>query len=733
VRVRQVRALDGPEKGVDVRIALTPVTGTIVRLSIYPEAKVASPAELFGGPDLKPRDWEEPAAVLTETDSRQVRVGEFTVSTVASPTTLTVARRGRVVQRLVLDGDRIRFDIANSKLYGLGQGFHSPMNRRGSVYDMAVNGQVAGIIDNGSVTTAIPYLIGTSGWGLFFHLPWKSVLNLTGCHWAVRPRELDGYCERVDGNIWDLFVVDGAQIADAVTGYYEITGRAPMPPKYAFGYQQSHRTLLHNDERFWRTSSAYFRESGFPCDVLIYLGTGFADYGWNENHSTFAFNKRVFEHPAKDLARLQAEKYKIMLHVHNCPEHLHGTVSDENVDPDDETHARNYWAMHQELLDGTPVEAWWPDGGDELDIEARLARHRMYREGSMQDLPDVRPLALHRNGYAGMTRWGGVVWAGDNLCEWKTLERLIPIGLNVAVSYSPYWCTDTGGFFSTKEFDGELYIRWFQYSAFTPFLRSHGRPSWLHVPFGWSRFKPSQVPPELSGSAYLTSQHGLDERVSPDPRVEPICRKFAELRYRLIPYIYTCAREAYDTGMPIMRPMWLAYGTDKWYSGVEDQYVLGRSVLVAPVYTRAATARKVALPEGTWYGLLDGKTYEGGAHVVVDAPIDTMPVLVPAGEIIPMGDVMRYVGEEGHTDENGFDNLELTIYTGADGEYVLYEDDGSSLAYERDVCTRTAFRWNDAKREATAEGVSSTHVGKRRKIKATLLPRGETIELTCHY
>ena len=715
-----------------MNIALTPVTGTIIRLSIYPEAEVAPPAELFDGPDLKPRDWENPAAVLTETENSDVRVGEFTVSTTGSPTMLSITRRERVVQRLILDGDKVRFDMADSKLYGLGHGFCSPMNRRGSIYDMAVNGQVSGMIDNGSATSAIPYLIGTGGWGLFFHLPWKSVFNLHGCYWAFKPGGLDGYCERTGGDVWDLFVVDGADIADAVTGYYELTGRAPMPPKYAFGYQQSHRTLLYNDENFMRTSARYFRESGFPCDVLIYLGTGFADDGWNERHGSFRFNRRVFENPAQDVAKLHAENFKVMLHVHNCPEHLHGTVSGEN-NGEDESHARNYWAKHEELLDATPVEAWWPDGGDELDIEARLARHRMYREGSIQRFPDTRPLALHRNGYAGMTRWGGVVWAGDNLCEWKTLERMIPIGLNVAVSYSPYWCTDTGGFFSTKEFDGELYLRWFQYSAFTPLFRSHGRPSWLHVPFGWSRFKPSDVPPELSGNAYRTSESKLDERVSPDPRVEPICRRFAELRYRLLPYIYTCAREAYDTGMPIMRPMWLAYGTDKWYSGIEDQYVLGRSLLVAPVYTKAATARKVALPEGTWYGLFDGKTYKGGTHVVIDALLDAMPVLVPAGGIIPMGDVMQYVGEPGHTDESGFDNLELYIYTGADGEYVLYEDDGNSLAYEKDLCTRTTFRWDNARGQATVEGVSSTHAGKTRKITVVLYPQGERIELTCNY
>ena len=182
-----------------------------------------------------------------------------------------------------------------------------------------------------------------------------------------------------------------------------------------------------------------------------------------------------------------------------------------------------------------------------------------------------------------------------------------------------------------------------------------------------------------------------------------------------------------------MRPMWLAYGADKWYSGVEDQYMFGESVLVAPVYTKAAVARKVALPDGLWYGLLDGKTYQGGVNVVIETPIDSLPVLVPAGAIIPMGDAMHYVGEEGHTDENGFDNLQIRIFTGADGEFVLYEDDGVSLAYEKDICTRTTFTWDDSKREATMEGVSSTHSGKNRRVAAEVMPEGYTIELTCNY
>ena len=718
-------------KGVETSIALTPVTATILRLSVYPSADSDDPSETFDGPDIKPRVWGKPAAVLTEADS-EVQVGEFLVSTSGDPTTVFVTRGGRMVQRLLLDGDRIGFDLLESRLYGLGHGFNSPMNRRGALYDMSVNGQIKGMVENGSATSAIPYLIGTGGWGLFFHLPRKTTINLNGQSSEMAQRVFDGYCEGSDAESWDLFVVDAVNIADAVTGYYEITGRPPIPPKFAFGYQQSYRTLLHNGENFMKTSSSWFRESGFPCDMLVYLGTGYAEDGWNEINGSLKFNKRVFGNPAQDLAELQSRNFKIMLHVTRSPADVYGAIHDEDVNPDDENHAQNYWARHERFLDETPVDTWWPDDGDELGIESRLARHRMYREGSLKRQPDTRPFALFRNGYAGMTQWGGVVWSGDNLSEWKTLERQIPIGLNVAVSFSPYWCTDTGGFYSTGEYDGELFIRWFQYSAFTPFLRSHGRPSWLHTPHGWSR-KPSEVPGEHYEDAYWASKQEVDDDISPDPRVEPICRKFAELRYRLIPYIYTLAREAHDTGMPIMRPMWLARGTDKRYSGVEDQYMLGESVLVAPVYTKAAVARKVALPDGLWYGFLDGKIYEGGTNVVIEAPLDSIPVLVSAGGIIPMGDVMHYVGEEGHTDENGFDNLEFRIYAGDSGEYVLYEDDGISLAYERDVCTRTTITWDDSKGRVTAVGVSSIHAGKTRKVTAIVLPEGNTIELTCKY
>ena len=448
---------------------------------------------------------------------------------------------------------------------------------------------------------------------------------------------------------------------------------------------------------------------------------------------SFDFNPAVFRDPSTDFAQLAEANYRVALHAHQCPSNLHGTVHDANVPADDSSHASNYWARHAAVMEAGSIAAWWPDGGDDLPIDARLLRHRMYWEGALQSMPNTRPLALHRTGYAGMTRWGGVVWSGDILSEWRTIATQIQVGLNAAVSYTPFWGADVGGFLSTKEYDGELFVRWMQFATFTPFVRAHGRPSWLHAPHGWSRYKPSEIPAERAGVPYFASHLDSDEQVSPDMRVEPLCRRFVEWRYRLLPYVYNAAWQAHALGLPMMRPMWLVAQSDPWITTAEDQYLFGDSLLVAPVYQRGASSRSVALPSGTWYGLLDGKVYKGGRHVLVDAPIDSLPVLVPAGSIIPLGDVLQYVEEPGHTDADGYDNLKLLVYPGADADLTLYEDDGISLGYQRGQHTITTIRWDDASRSLTAIGVTAVLPATERSITVTLPPSGERWQIACRY
>ncbi len=253
--------------------------------------------------------------------------------------------------------------------------------------------------------------------------------------------------------------------------------------------------------------------------------------------------------------------------------------------------------MHRKVA-AEGADAWWPDEGDDLDAASRLTRNRMYWEGPQIDKPNERPYALHRNGYAGMQRYAAFLWSGDVDSRWETLSNQVPIAINSGLSGIPYWGTDTGGFVTTKEFTGELYARWFQFSAFCPLFRSHGRTWRLHLPWAWN--EGSVVPDDAahSSAAMLPDPAELH-----NPEIEPICRKYLELRYRLLPYTYSVVREGHVTGAPIIRALWLHYPDDPQSVTRGDEYLWGRDILVAPVTEKGATARSLYLPRGEWFDM----------------------------------------------------------------------------------------------------------------------------------
>ena len=236
----------------------------------------------------------------------------------------------------------------------------------------------------------------------------------------------------------------------------------------------------------------------------------------------------------------------------------------------------------------------------------------MYWEGSQQWRPNERPFALHRNGAAGMQRYGAFLWSGDVQSRWETLKTHVPIAVNTGLSGIPYWGTDIGGFVPTAEYTGELHVRWFQFGAFCPSFRAHGRHWHLKLPWGWNGGDGG--PKETN--AFAPAPEELN-----NPQVEPILKKYLELRYRLMPYIYTAARETADTGMPMMRAMWLHHPDDPAAVARGDQFFWGRDLLVAPVVEKGATARKVYLPKGTWYDFWTAERIEGGREIerAVDA------------------------------------------------------------------------------------------------------------------
>ncbi len=663
--------------GVPVALVLTPLSDTTLRISLLPANHGSSEKKLNDDPALLLKSRAQPVVNTRSVTSQQVlHWGHRRLRISGSPLTITIENEnGQEIQSLQVDEQgTVAFKSSNGPVFGLGEG-GPQFDRRGQQYTTR-NGQFAPLLATVGARVPIPWLISADGWAFFFHQPF-GILNLKGSEYRFEqpPTAIANPVPL------DIFFVANHEPAEIMKAYAQLTGFPHMPPLWALGYQQSHRTLASRQEVM--DEATKFREDQLPCDTMIYLGTGFCPSGWNTGHGSFTFNPNVFPDPKQMIQQLHDEHFHVVLHLTRPPEQLHGRVSDTGAAAEDLSDASHYWNTHRELL-GLGVDGWWPDEGDPLGPAARLARNRMYWEGSIMDRPDERPFALHRNGYAGLQRYGWL-WSGDVDCTWKTLQNQIPVGLNTGLTGVPYWGTDTGGFVPTKELTGELYVRWFQFSAFCPLFRSHGRTWKTRLPWGWNtgKFGPLEVE-----ESKLPDQKELH-----NAEVEPICREYLDLRYRLLPYLYSAVHQAHQTGLPLMRALWLHYPHDSKAVALSDEYLWGNDLLVAPVTQPGATSKQVYLPEGTWYDFWTGERTDGGKTVERPVDLATMPVYVRAGAVLPLGPVKQYVTQ------NSDQPLTLRVHPGASGESFLYADDGESFAYERGEFMRLRVEWNDGDRQ----------------------------------
>jgi alpha-glucosidase (family GH31 glycosyl hydrolase) len=699
--------------GRDAELTITEVSDHALRITLLPVGLPEGSRTLDDSPVVVPRPWPESALKVTElSGERALTLANHELKIQPAPLTIEIASKaGKLVQRLSFspDAGSVTFRLGEGPVLGLGGG-GSQFDRR-STFDAMNNGHRAAEFQIFGSRVPIPFVIGTEGWGLFFHRPYRGSFDLRDAdgRFEARPDSAE-FTERALP--LDIFVLQADAPAALLAAYAELIGKAVMPPKWVLGYMQSHRTLAGPDEVLKVAET--FRRKGLPCDALIYLGTGYTPSGWNTGHGSVEFNPKVFDKPDDMINRLHEQHFKVVLHVNQAPRTLHGTIppaADEQPGPDQ---IAAYWARHAGPLD-LGVDGWWPDDGDELPINARLARHRMYYSGSLLDRSDRRPFSLHRTGYAGMQRYGGWVWSGDVFSLWDTLAAHVPVGINSSLSASPFWGSDTGGFTPTKELTGELYVRWFQFSSFTPSFRSHGRAWHTRLPWGWNtgELGPSEVVAGTEGSAAPIA----DELHN--PQVEPICLRYLNLRYQLMPYLYTAVREAHDTNLPIMRALWLHYPDDPKAVACGHEYLWGRDILVAPVVERGATKRTLYLPRGLWYDYWSRTPVMGGQEITRYVNLATLPLYVRAGSILPLDPPRHYVDEP--TDQP----LTLNVYPGADGEFVLYEDDGVSLDYLRGVATWTRLRWDDRSRTLTIEPheKSKSKPDRARRIDVVLMPR----------
>jgi len=656
--------------GMDVTV--TAVTDSTLRISVA--AADESLDRYYEDGSIAPRSFARPMLTLrTDAAGQEIAWGEYTVRIATRPLRIAVEhpRRG-VVQELNFrpDLNQIGFSYNNAPVYGMGPGAH-PMDRRGTK-DIMRNG--AG--DNLRVFGArnpIPWVMG-KGWGIYFHEP-GGQFDLSGDVGLFKPSD--------SARGQDLYLCLSPTPAGLLCQYAEITGFPHLPARWTLGFQQSHRTIDSREQVL--NEARTFREKKLPCDALIYLGTGFCPSGWNIGHGSFAFNEAVFPDPEEMIRQFHNLHFNVVLHVVNPPENLHGKVTDTGPAAAAPGDAANYWQQHVPLIKAG-VDGWWPDEGDVLPVASRLVRNRMYWEGGRMTTPNRRPFALHRNCYAGIQRWGWL-WSGDTFSTWKTLETQIAMGITAGLSGVPYWGTDIGGFVPTKEFTAELFVRWFQFGAFCPSFRCHGRTWQLRRPWGWNTGSYGASEMGANAETFLPKAEDLHNAA-----VEPICRTYLNTRSQLMPYLYSAAWETHTTGIPLIRSLGLEFPEDPTAWATADAYLFGPSLLVAPVFEQGATERKVYLPAGGWYDFWTAKRVEGGTNVTVPTTLETMPLFVRAGSIVPTGPVKQYVAEP------STEPVRLTIYPGADGNSQLYDDDGMSFAYEKNAYVIVDLKWDDAKR-----------------------------------
>lgn len=726
-----------PFAGASCELHVAAISERTLRFTLLPMARtIAAPndgALVIGAPDASARP--QPIS-----PGQEVACGDFRLRLTAQPLAIEIRdRNGSLRQRLRFDAGTgaMAFDLGAAPLYGLGEGgaqfsTFGDFDRSGSLYRMR-NGEFGGELAHEGARLPIPFLMSSGGWSLFVHAPYGDFdLNGTppptgmaaGAGWFRPDRRAEQYPRRgaevlpATALPLDFFFSFGEGPAELLAEYARLTGFPALPPLWALGFQQSHRTL-ESREQVLEIARTY-RAKRLPCDVLIYLGTGFAPSGWNTANGSFDFNPRIFPDPKAMLDELHSEHFHVVLHAVILAPRLSGNAGDAcPVARFDDEQAGCYWDEHRRDF-ALGVDGWWADEGDGLDPASRLNRIRMYWQGQQQDRPNRRPYLLTRNGYAGMQRYAPLAWSGDITSQWQTLRTQIAVGLNAGLSGLPFWGTDIGGFYPTPEFTAELFLRWFQFGAFCPVFRCHGRAWMLRLPWGWDRGEigPGEMGP--NGAKVLPPPSALHNAT-----VEPVCRRYLELRYRLLPYVYSLAYQAHRTGQPLMRPLWMhAPGDPNAHRA--DQYFSGRDLIVSPVIEPGAQTRRLYLPNGIWHDFWTGERVSGGREIERQVDLATLPLHVRSGAILPFAPVRQY------TAEPVTEPLEITIYPGADGDFLLFEDDGVSFDYQRGAWMGLRLRWRDDERTLSLSLAPGSRLLalRPRLLKARVMGQAESRALT---
>lgn len=662
-----------------------------------------------------------------------------------------------VSQRFMLQPDET--------IYGLGQQQTGKLNQRGQEL----------MLRNENTRVCIPYITSEKGYGIYWDNPSPTIFSDT-------PQETSFNSEAGLMSDYYFMYKDGTQDG-VIACIRDLSGQATMFPLWTMGFWQCRERYKSSDELCEVLDK--YRELGVPLDGIV---QDWQYWGCDSNWNAMKFmNPRYInkmgdpewmkylpngENPNAQYPEPRIKSPKEMVdYVHKNNAHLmisvwasFGPWTEQYKELDAmnallkfETWPRNagvhpydpfnpkardlYWRYLKNLYD-LGIDAWWtdstePDRFDMGEKEFSLPT----ADGTFRSVHNAFPLLsnqgvyehqravsdskrlflMTRSSYLGQQRYGSFCWSGDVVSQWNVMRKQIAGGLNYSLCGIPYWNTDIGGFFGWEYGNNwkdvamqELQVRWMQWGCFMPIMRNH-------------------CSSPMESEIYKFGEEGY--------WAYDVQKKFIELRYRLLPYIYSLCGEATQASGSIMRPFVMDFPRDKKAIRVDNEYMFGRNLLVMPVtdslYTyydtkarkgftsvadvaKAVKNVKVYLPQGAkWYNFWTNEQHAGGQTVNMPCPIDIMPVYVKAGSILPFGPAVQYATEK------KWDNLEIRIYPGADGEFTLYEDEGDNYNYENGAFSQIRFRWNDATRTLTIDDRKGEYKGmlKKRNFRILVVDR----------
>ncbi len=661
----------------------------------------------------------------------------------------------RVSQTFILDKDE--------PVYGLGTIHDGKLDRR--------NGHF--LLEQANVNDYQNVLQSIKGWGLFWD-------NYSRTNFDDDENGMTFSSEVGDGI--DYYFMYGGSVDGVIAQMRQLSGDVPMFPLWTFGYWQSKERYKSTDELLEVLDT--YRRLEVPLDGIIqdwqYWGS---NYNWNAMEflaETYLDGKRMIDRVHEQNAHIMISIWASFGPMTKPYKELDekGLLYDFQTWPqsgltqwpprmDYPSGVRVYDALSQEARDiywnnlkrlyDDGIDAWWMDSTDpdffnpqdeHYDHSAGDGTWRRYRnafplasvsgvyDSQRKETDRKRVFILTRSAFAGQQRYGSNMWSGDVTSSWEMLRAQIPAGLSLSMSGNPNFNSDIGGFFcnsyNTKgpgsapknpQFQ-ELYVRWMQYALFCPMFRSHGADAPREIfQFG-----------EKGDAAYDAIEKAI------------------RFRYRLLPYIYSTAWQVTSADESFMRPLFSDFAADRNVWTMTDEFMFGRSILAAPVVEAQYTAEKIVredamsgwdrkevkdegagavdfsgtrqaqkyLPKGAkWYDFWTGEAYKGGQTITVETTFDSVPMFVRAGSIIPLGPEMQYVTEK------KWDNLELRVYPGADGEFTLYEDEGDNYNYEKGVYATITLKWDDSSRTLTLGGRTGEYPGMlESRLFTVVLPDG---------